>query len=340
MRFAEVARLAGGELQGPPQGVVRGVAPLETAGPDHLSFVASAQYLPYLPASQAALVLLPSGLAGQAPEGRSMVLVADPHRALAEVLPRLYPEPPVAAGVHPAATVHPEAHLGDNVAVGPFAVVESGVELAVGVRIGAHAWVGAGAAVGEGSTIHPHATIGPGVTIGARCVVYSGARIGSDGFGYVWADGRHLRVPQVGGCRLEDDVEIGANSTIDRGSVGDTVIGRGTKIDNLVHVGHNVQIGEHAIVIAQVGISGSTTVGDGAILGGQAGFAGHLRIGAGARVGAQAGVISDVEPGSTVSGYPARPHREALRAQASLFRLPRLLERLRALEERVLGTSP
>jgi UDP-3-O-[3-hydroxymyristoyl] glucosamine N-acyltransferase len=170
-----------------------------------------------------------------------------------------------------------------------------------------------------------------------RCTIQSGARIGCDGFGYAFVDGEHRSVPQVGGCVLGDDVDVGANTTIDRGSIGDTVIGRGSKLDNLIQIGHNVRIGERAILIAQVGVAGSCQVGDGAVLGGQVGVAGHLNIGAGARVGAQAGIIGDVPPGETVSGYPARPHREALRAQAALFKLPDTLQKIRELERKLAG---
>jgi UDP-3-O-[3-hydroxymyristoyl] glucosamine N-acyltransferase len=211
-------------------------------------------------------------------------------------------------------------------------VIEAGVQLADGCSIGAHAVIGRGCVVGEESVIHPHATLYPAAIVGRRCVVHSGARVGKEGFGFVWHEGGHRRVEQVGGCVLEDDVEIGCNSTVDRGSIGDTVVGAGTKIDNLVHLGHNVRTGRHVIVIAQVGVSGSTRIGDGAVLAGQAGVGGHLEIGAGARIGAQAGVTADIPAGATYSGYPARPHREAMRAQAALFKLPDLLRRVRELE--------
>jgi len=163
--------------------------------------------------------------------------------------------------------------------------------------------------------------------------VHSGARLGADGFGYVWDGGAHRKVPQVGGVRLGADVEVGANTTIDRGSIGDTVVGDGSKIDNLVQIGHNCRIGRHVIIVSQVGISGSTRVGDGAVLGGQAGVQGHIEIGAGARVGGQAGVTASVAPGETVSGYPARPHREALKVQAATMKLPELVRRIKELEK-------
>ena len=185
--------------------------------------------------------------------------------------------------------------------------------------------------------LHAHVALYPGVRVGARTIVHAGARLGVDGFGYVYTDGAHRKVPQVGSCVIGEDVEIGANTTIDRGSIGATEIGRGVKIDNLVHIAHNVRIGENSIIVAQVGIAGSTTVGRHVTLAGQAGIPGHVTIGDGATVAAQAGVFGDVPPGETWSGYPARPHRESLRAQASVARLPKLMERLRALERAVFG---
>ncbi|HEX5520604.1 MAG TPA: UDP-3-O-(3-hydroxymyristoyl)glucosamine N-acyltransferase [Longimicrobiaceae bacterium] len=338
LTLAEIARHTGGALIGDDVAArrVTGVAPLDAAGPAELSFVANARYLPYLHATAAGALLVPESLDVEAPAGAAIIRVKDPHAALAVLLPLLYPEPEAPAGIDPTAVVAPDAELGAGVSVGPFAVIGAGSRLGDGVQIGAHAAVGAGCVIGAGSVVHASATLYRGVVLGERCIVHSGARLGADGFGYVFQGGAHRKVPQVGGCRLGDDVEVGANTTIDRGSIGDTTVGSGTKIDNLVHIGHNCRIGEKVLIVAQVGVSGSTVIGDGAVLGGQAGFAGHITIGAGAKVAAQAGVISDVAPGETVSGYPARPHREALRASAALFRLPKLMARLERLE-RALG---
>jgi UDP-3-O-[3-hydroxymyristoyl] glucosamine N-acyltransferase len=333
LSLADLAVIVGGELRGPGERMVRGVAPLDAAGPEELSFVANPRYLPYLQGAQAGAVLVPPELRERIPPEMAAVVVEDPHLALYRLLPLLYPRAEREAVIHPTAILDPTATIGAGVSVGPYAVIEAGVRLADGCSIGAHVVVGRGCAVGEGSVIHPQATLYPGAVVGRRCVVHSGARVGKEGFGFVWHEGGHRRVEQVGKCVLEDDVEIGCNSTVDRGSIGDTVVGAGTKIDNLVHLGHNVRTGRHVIVIAQVGVSGSTSIGDGAVLAGLAGVGGHLDIGAGARVGAQAGVTADIPAGATYSGYPARPHREAMRAQAALFKLPDLMRRIRELEK-------
>jgi UDP-3-O-[3-hydroxymyristoyl] glucosamine N-acyltransferase len=225
--------------------------------------------------------------------------------------------------------------VAEGVSIGPFAVIEAGARIGAGSRIGAHAYVGKGAAVGQGCVLHPQSTLYAGVVLGDRCIIHSGARIGKEGFGFVWIDGGHRKLPQVGGCVLGNDVEVGCNTTIDRGSIGDTVVGDGTKIDNLVQLGHNDRIGRHVILVSQVGISGSTTVGDGAVLAGQVGVGGHLSIGAGAKIGGQAGVIGDVPAGETYSGYPARPHREAMRSSGLVARLGDLFRRVRAIERRL-----
>lgn len=309
------------------------MAPLEKADATALSFVGSAKYAEQLRSTAAGVVIVSADLADQVPSGSAAIVVGEPQAAFRRVLLELHPEHATDPGIDPTARVSGGARIHESASVGPYAVVEDGVVVGPRCRIGAHAVIGRGTTLAEDVIVHAGATLYSEVAVGARAVIHSGARVGKPGFGFVWDDGGHRRVPQVGGCIVGADVEIGANSTIDRGALGDTVIGAGTKIDNLVHVGHNVQIGEHVIIIAQVGVSGSTRVGDGAILAGQAGISGHLEIGAGARVGAQAGVIGDIPAGETVSGYPARPHREALRAQASVFRLPEVMRRLKKIEE-------
>ena len=213
-------------------------------------------------------------------------------------------------------------------AIGEYAVIAEAAAIGAGCRIGSHCVVGARATLGSASQMHSGATLYPDARVGERVILHSGVRIGCDGFGYVFQDGSHRKIPHVGGCIIGDDVEIGANTTIDRGSVDDTVIGDGTKVDNLVHIAHNVRIGKLCLIMAQVGIAGSVIIEDGCILAGQAGLSGHLKIGAGARIAAQAGVFGDVPAGETWSGYPARPHRESLRASGALFKLAGMMRRL------------
>jgi UDP-3-O-[3-hydroxymyristoyl] glucosamine N-acyltransferase len=338
LSLSEIARIAGGEIHGPSAGRITGVAPVQSASPADLSFVANPRYLPYLHDCHAGAVLVPVALADRVPEWLTRIVVADPHIALYRILPHLYPPMEPVAGIHPSAVVDPTAEIGTGVQVSPHVVIGAGVRIGERCSIGAGTVIGDRCTLGDETVIHPHVTIYSGVRVGARCVVHSGARLGRDGYGFVWSEGGHRKLPQVGGCVIEDDVEVGCNVTIDRGSIGDTVVGQGTKLDNLVQLGHNVQVGRHSLLIAQVGISGSTRLGDGVVLGGQAGVAGHLEIGAGARIGAQAGVTGDVPAGDTYSGYPARPHREALRAQGALFRLPELLKRVKALESAIFGS--
>lgn len=328
-----------GEIVGEKGRLIHEVAPLEGAGPHALSFIASGRYLAYLQATRAGIVLVRREWLDSVPAESTAIVVDDPHAALYRVLKELHPEPKRAAALHPTAVIADSAEIGEEVSVGPYAVIGDRVSIGAGTMIGAHAVVAEGCRIGCEVTIHGHAMLYPGVEVGDRSIIHSGARLGKEGFGYIWHDGGHRKVPQVGGCIIEEDVEIGTNVTIDRGSIGNTVVGAGTKIDNLVHLGHNVRLGRHTLLISQVGISGSTTVGDGAILGGQVGVGGHLTIGAGARIGGQAGVTADVPAGETYSGYPARPHREALRAQAGVFKLPRIFERLKRLEEVVFGTG-
>ena len=297
--------------------------------------LADRRYATDLPGCGGRALLVSEALSGLEGGPVDRLVVEDPHAALIDLLPLLHPEPPREPGVHPAAVIHASVVVPERAGVGPHAVICAGATLGEGVWIGANCVVGEGVAIGAETVLYPNVTLYAGSVLGDRVVVHAGARIGVDGFGYVSSGGEHRKLPQVGGCVVEDDVEIGANCTIDRGSIGRTVIGAGSKLDNLVHIGHNVTIGPGSMLVAQVGVAGSTRTGAGVAMGGQAGISGHLRIGTRAQIAAQAGVIGDVGPGQVVSGYPARDHRTYLRAMASLMRLPELVRRMGRLERRL-----
>jgi UDP-3-O-[3-hydroxymyristoyl] glucosamine N-acyltransferase len=328
-----IAALVSGELIGDGKAAVSGIAPLDRARSSELSILSSAKYAPMLAETKAGVVLVDPEFREAAGRPRARIIVAQPLEKLLSLLPALYPETPAAPGVAPTARIGKGAEIGARVSIGDYAIIGAGARLADGVVIGPHCVVGDGVTIGERTRLYPGVTLYSGSSVGARAIIHSGARIGCDGFGYVFKGGAHTKIPHIGRCVIGDDVEIGANTTIDRGSIDDTVIGNGTKIDNLVHVAHNVRIGEKCLLMAQVGVAGSVTIGDGAILAGQAGISGHLTIGAGARLAAQAGVFGDVPAGESWSGYPARPHRESLRASAALFKLAGMMRRLEKLLE-------
>jgi UDP-3-O-[3-hydroxymyristoyl] glucosamine N-acyltransferase len=337
LTVGELGERLGAELVGDSGGRVDGAAPLETAGESDISFLARRKYLPYLGRTRAAAVIVSRevGELGEVPQGTALLWVDDAHIALSETLGLIYPAESSPAEIDPTARVAPGVELGRGVSIGACATVGPGSKIGDGVRIGAHTSVGKRCEIGRDTELKDHVTLYADCVIGERCILHSGARIGVDGFGYVLHEGAHRKVPQVGRCVVEDDVEIGANTCIDRGSVGETRIGAGTKIDNLVHIAHNVRIGRSCIVVAQVGIAGSTTLGDGVVLAGQVGLIGHLNIGDGAIVAAQAGVSNDIPAGETWFGYPARPRTQVMRANAALLKLPELMRRVRRIEEQI-----
>lgn len=337
----KLAQHLGAELQGAAHTVIKGAAPLETAGSEDVTFLARRKYLPFLNATRAAAVIVGRNVGSLEPTSSAAALlwVDDAHQALADTLALLYPEKSLPPGIAATAVLGTGVKLGEGVTVGPYSVVGAQVELADGARVGAHCRVGDGCRIGAQTELKDQVTLYSGTEVGARCIIHSGARLGVDGYGYVFQDGRHRKIPQVGRCVIEDDVEVGANSCIDRGSVGETRIGAGTKIDNLVHIAHNVRIGRNCLIVAQVGIAGSTMVGDGVALAGQVGIIGHLKVGDGARVAAQAGVSQDVPAGETWFGHPARPLKRVMRANAAFLKLPDVMRRLQRLEKR-LGADP
>jgi UDP-3-O-[3-hydroxymyristoyl] glucosamine N-acyltransferase len=331
---ASIADAVGGKLIGDPSVEVGAVAPLDRASARDLSFLGTAKYSTLMATTRAGVVLVSPELAEVPGNVAARVVVAKPQDALLSLLPRFYRAPAVQVGINETAVIGRGASLGKNVAVGAYAVIGDGAVVGDESIIGPHCVLGPSVVVGAQSHLVAQVTLYTGAVVGDRVTIHAGARIASDGFGYVQRDGAHVKIPHVGRCIIENDVEIGANTTIDRGSIDDTVVGAGTKIDNLVQVAHNVRIGKLCLIMAQVGIAGSVRVEDGAMLLGQVGVSGHHTIGKGAILAAQAGAFGDIPPGETWSGYPARPHKQALRAQAALFKLPDLLRKIERLIER------
>ncbi|MBK8166061.1 MAG: UDP-3-O-(3-hydroxymyristoyl)glucosamine N-acyltransferase [bacterium] len=334
LRLSEVAALVGGRLLGEEDPVLTGAASLAEAGPGDLSFVADARRAPEARVSAAGALLVPPGL----DLARPAIEVERPYEAFARFLARLATDPDrlYPPGVHPTAVIDPGAAV-DAAAVGPYCVVGPGAVVGAGARLGAHVVIGCDAMVGRDCVLHAHVVVREGCRLGDRVIVHAGTVIGADGFGYLAGPRGQAKIPQVGIVEVGDDVELGALVTIDRATTGRTVIGAGSKLDNQVHVAHNVRIGRGCALSAQTGIAGSCVLGDGVITGGQVGIADHLVIGDGARIGAQAGVIKDVAAGATVFGYPALDFQESFRITAALRRLPAALGRLRALEGRADG---
>ena len=326
-----VAELVGGRLLGDGAVTIRAIRPLDRAGPEALSFAISSRYAEELRASRAGAVLVPDALANAEPGPRTRIVVQDPYAALARVMDALFPAVPPSPGVDPTARIGPGCILGTDVQLGPFVVLGRGVHLGARCRLAEGVSLGDDVSVGEDTVIGPRVVCYPGSAIGSRVLLKAGAVIGGDGFGYLSGAAGHTRIPHVGGCILEDDVEIGSNSCVDRGSVDDTVVGRGSKLDNLVHVGHNVRLGERCLVMAGVGIAGSTRIGNDVILAGHVGVTDHLLIGDRARVAAKSAVFGDIPPGASFSGHPARPHRQFLRAQAALYRVAPIITQLERL---------
>lgn len=328
-------------VTGDAPAVLTGIAALGEAGPGDLSFLGNAKYKGDVPASKAGVILLPEDYVGEPAPGQAFVRVQNPSFALAligsEIEAALWPRP--AAGVHASAVVDPSAKIGAGVHVGPLCVIEAGAVIGDNTVIEARGFIGRHARVGRDCWLKPGVVVSDYCVLGDRVRIQSGAVIGSDGFGYETMQGQHVRVPQVGAVVLEDDVEIGANTTLDRARFSVTRVGKGSKIDNLVQIAHNVVIGRHCIIVGQVGIAGSTVLEDYVVLGGQVGLAGHIRLGKGARIGAQAGVLADVEPGAVLLDAPAIPFGLAKKLMVLKMRLPDLFKKVDSLEKQVEALS-
>jgi UDP-3-O-[3-hydroxymyristoyl] glucosamine N-acyltransferase len=334
---SQLAALVGGEVfSGPGDAVVDGPAALDTARAGEISFFSHPRYAADLKTTKATAVLVPRDFAGET--SAACIRVDNPSGAFARITAEFLREPESAApGIHPSAIVHggaqvaPDASIGENVVIGAGAVVGARTVVMAG------SYVGPNARLGADCLLHPHAVLRHDCILGDRVILHPGAVVGSDGFGYDTRDGKHHKIPQSGIVVVENDVEIGANTTIDRARFGRTVIGEGTKIDNLVMIAHNVVIGKHCIVCAQVGIAGSAQIGNYVILAGQAGIVGHIKIGDGSIIGAQTGVSNDVEPGARVVGSPPRPVGQWKRSIVRVDKLGELYDRVKALEARVGG---
>ncbi|MCL4837630.1 MAG: UDP-3-O-(3-hydroxymyristoyl)glucosamine N-acyltransferase [Thermoanaerobaculia bacterium] len=331
-RLAEIAGWVGGRLLGDGEAGIEGLRPLGEAGPGDLAFAAGAGAEGAARASRAGALLVAAPVEGFA---GAQIVVADPRAAYGEVLERMHPPRRAVPGVHATAVVDAAASVDPGAEVGPFAVVGAGSRIAAGAILDAHVVVGRACEVGEDCLLHAHAVLYDGTRIGAGCIVHAGAVLGSDGFGYRPVGGVPRKIPQVGHVEIGEQVEIGANTTVDRATLGVTAIGAHAKIDNLVQVAHNVTVGRGAILCAQAGVAGSTRLGDGVVLAGQAGVTDHRVVGAGARVSAKSAVMKDVEPGQDVAGIPAVPAPLWRRQQALLRRLADWAARLRRLERQL-----
>ena len=316
--ISEIVAFTGGRYSGPADRMIDGVAPLAGAGEAQLSFLSNPKYAPQLASTRAAAIFVSDDVPG---DDARFIRVANPYYAMASVVAKFFDRRPMPGGISPLASIAATATLGANVAIGPFSTIAAGVVLGDGVVIFQNVSIEAETTIGDGTIVYPQVSIYDRSIIGKRCIIHSGVVIGADGYGFATEGGRHHKIPQIGIVRIGDDVEIGAGSTIDRAALGETIIGDGTKIDDQVMIGHNVKVGRHCLLVAQVGIAGSTELGDHVVVAGQSGFGGHLTIGNGVQVAAKSAVLDDVPDGAKVMGIPAVPFREFARREAMLRRM-------------------
>ncbi len=329
----EIAEVMEGRLEGDSALKIAGANTLGDAGPSEIAFAEPGA--PGVSDSKAGCLVVPDDSPGFA--GRTLIRVAKPRNAFASVLAKLYPPTRPEAGVHPTASVAESASIAPTASIGPNCTVASGAGIGAGSVLQAGVSLGPRSRVGEDCVLGPGVTVHAKVAIGDRAILHAGSVIGADGFGFVFEQGRYQKFPQVGGVRIGDDVEIGANTTIDRGALGDTMLGDGVKLDNLVHIGHNCRLGNHVVIAAQTGLSGGVVVEDYVVMGGQVGIGEKAKIGAQAMIGGQGGILPQrrVAGGAAYWGTPARPHREYLRSQAAVERIPKLKAEVAQLKRRV-----
>ncbi len=331
---AEIAEAVQGNLQGDPATMICGIASIEEARSGDITFAESSRFLETARRSLASAILAPLSAISTG-ESKVMIGVENPRLAFAQLLDLFAPEHYAPRGIHPSATLGSDLQHGELVSIGAQCVVGENVRLGKNVTLHPLCYIGNDVEIGDDSVIYPNVTILHGTRIGKRTVVHAGTVIGADGFGYMMVSGQHLKVPQIGHVVIGDDVEIGANCTVDRAKTNITSIGDGTKLDNLVHIAHNCQIGKHCLIVAQVGLAGGVHVGDYSVFAGQSGAVEQARIGARSVVAGRGVVVGEIPDGSFVSGFPARPHKEMMRQQAAQGRVPDLLKKMRELEKRL-----
>lgn len=326
----ELADLVGGEVMGKPDLEITGVTSVENAEEHQITFAMGGAYLEKAAKGRAGAVVVPLQV-NDFP--KPVIRVENPKAAFAALLELFTPAPQVPRGIHPSCVVAATASIGENAALMPYVVVGDNAVIGKNTILYPGVFIGENAKIGDDCILYPHVTVREGCRIGNRVIIHSSTVVGSDGYGFVTIDGRHRKVPQVGIVVIEDDVEIGACVTLDRATTGETVIKRGTKLDNLIHLGHNVVVGEDCLLVAFTGISGSTKIGNRVTFAGQSGCAGHLTIGDNCVFAAKCGVIGDVPPNSFYAGFPGRPHKEWLRAEAAAYKVPDMLKKLKELEK-------
>ena len=336
LKLRHIAEHLGCRLEGDGDVEIRRVAGIEQAAAGDLTFLANSKYHALLGGTHASAVILPAASVDRPPDGCAVLRSDHPYLSFAQALGLLTPHWPPPAGIDRLSAIASDATIRAGVAIGPFVVVGAGASIGARTTIYPNVVIGAHASIGDDCVLHPHVSIRDGVVVGNRVIVQNGAVLGSDGFGFVkQKDGTHFKIPQLAAVVIEDDVEIGANTTIDRPSVGETRIKAGTKIDNLVQIAHGVSVGRRTLLAAQVGIAGSSTIEDDVVLAGQVGVAGHVKIGKGVVATAQTGIPNSIEAGEFVSGYPAIANREWLKSSILFKQLPALKKRIAELERRI-----
>ncbi|HAV65346.1 MAG TPA: UDP-3-O-(3-hydroxymyristoyl)glucosamine N-acyltransferase [Verrucomicrobiales bacterium] len=332
----QIAERLDGDVLGDGSIEIHGFAPADSAREGDLTFAEKATYLATAEASRAAAILVADDCSSST---KAIIRVANPRVAVAKLLPLFFPEPDEPAGVHPSAVIAASAKVDSSAHIGPNCSIGEGVTLGARCVLHGGNHVRRDSQLGNDVVLHPNVVIYPGTKIGNRVVIHAGSVIGSDGYGYVFDEGRHLKMPQVGQVIIHDDVEIGANTAIDRGALGPTVIGQGTKIDNLVHVAHNVAFGRHCLIMGQCGFAGSTRLGDYCVVASQSGVAGHLKLGSQSMIGAKSGVMRDIPDKGTVLGIPAQPDKQTKRQWIALQQLPDLLKQVRDMQKQLAELS-